>query len=91
MGEENIYIFGLRAEEIREMQQKGSYDPREHYENDAAIKEVLDALASDRFCPTSMGSSAGSSTSWCIAAIVTSISPTSPATSRRRRSSTENI
>ncbi len=28
VGEDNIYIFGLRAEEIREMQQKGSYNPQ---------------------------------------------------------------
>ncbi len=34
VGEDNIYIFGLRAEEIREMQQKGSYNPHERYDND---------------------------------------------------------
>ena len=55
VGEENIYIFGLRAEEIREMQQKGTYDPRERYEKDASVHEVMDALASDRFCPNEHG------------------------------------
>ena len=35
VGEDNIYIFGLRAEEIHEMQQKGSYNPRERYDSDA--------------------------------------------------------
>ncbi len=55
VGEDNIYIFGLRAEEIREMQQKGSYDPRERYEKDASVHEVMDALASDRFCPNEHG------------------------------------
>ena len=29
VGEENIYIFGLRAEEIRIMQQNNLYNPRE--------------------------------------------------------------
>jgi starch phosphorylase len=55
VGEENIFIFGLRAEEIHEMQVKGSYNPQQHYENDPAIHEVLDALTSDRFCPNEHG------------------------------------
>ncbi|MGA2688958.1 MAG: glycogen/starch/alpha-glucan phosphorylase [Candidatus Korobacteraceae bacterium] len=55
VGEDNIYIFGLRAEEIHEMQQKGSYNAHERYENDAAVREVMDALASDRFCPNEHG------------------------------------
>ena len=55
VGEDNIFIFGLRAEEIREMQQKGTYNAQERYENDAAVREVMDALASDRFCPNEHG------------------------------------
>jgi starch phosphorylase len=55
VGLDNIYIFGLRAEEILEMQQKGTYNPRERYDSDPAIKEVMDALASDRFCPNEHG------------------------------------
>jgi glycogen phosphorylase len=55
VGEENIFIFGLRAEEIHEMQQKGSYNPQQRYENDSAIHEVMDALSSDRFCPNEHG------------------------------------
>jgi starch phosphorylase len=55
VGEENIFIFGLRAEEIRVMQQKGTYNPQQQYENDPAIQEVMDAFASDRFCPNEHG------------------------------------
>jgi glycogen phosphorylase len=55
VGLDNIFIFGLRAEEILEMQQKGTYNPRERYDNDPAVKEVMDALASDRFCPNEHG------------------------------------
>jgi starch phosphorylase len=55
VGEDNIYIFGLRAEEIQEMQTKGTYNPRDRYDNDARIKAVMDALASDRFCPNEHG------------------------------------
>ena len=55
VGDDNIYIFGLRAEEIHEMQQKGAYDPRDRYDNDASVHEVMDALTSDRFCPNEPG------------------------------------
>jgi starch phosphorylase len=55
VGEENIFIFGLRSEEIREMQQKGSYNAQARYETDTAVREVMDALASDRFCPNEHG------------------------------------
>jgi len=37
------------------MQQKGSYNSHQRYENDAAVREVMDALASDRFCPNEHG------------------------------------
>jgi glycogen phosphorylase len=55
VGIDNIFIFGLRTEEILEMQKKGTYNPRERYDNDPLVKEVLDALASDRFCPNEHG------------------------------------
>jgi len=55
VGLENIFIFGLRAEEISEMQKNGSYNPRERYDTDPVVKEVMDALASDRFCANEHG------------------------------------
>ncbi len=55
VGPDNIFIFGLRAEEIQEMQKKGDYNPRDRYDNDPDVKEVMDALASDRFCPNEHG------------------------------------
>jgi starch phosphorylase len=55
VGEDNIYIFGLRAEEIREMQQKGTYNSHERYDADPAIREVMDAFTSNRFCPNEHG------------------------------------
>jgi starch phosphorylase len=48
-GEDNIYIFGLRAEQIEAMQQAGSYNPREYYDRDPRIKRVLDCFLNDRF------------------------------------------
>jgi starch phosphorylase len=55
VGAENIFIFGLTAEQIEELTSKGAYRPREYYEADARIKRVLDELASDRFCPGEPG------------------------------------
>jgi len=55
VGEDNIYIFGLRAEEIYEMQQKVSYNPREQYDTIPMVREVMDALAGDRFCANEHG------------------------------------
>jgi starch phosphorylase len=55
VGPDNIYIFGLRAEEIAEMQKKSSYNPHAIYDADPNIKEVMDSLASDRFCPNEHG------------------------------------
>ncbi len=55
VGLENIYIFGLRAEEIRAMQMQGLYNPREYYERDPRIKRVLDSLLQDRFAQNEPG------------------------------------
>ncbi len=37
------------------MQKKSSYNPHALYDSDASIQEVMDALASDRFCPNEHG------------------------------------
>ncbi|HKP14142.1 MAG TPA: glycogen/starch/alpha-glucan phosphorylase [Blastocatellia bacterium] len=55
VGEENIYIFGLRAEEIETMREQRSYSPREYYEGNPAVRRVLDALQSNRFCADEPG------------------------------------
>jgi starch phosphorylase len=54
-GEENIYIFGLKAEEIRTLQQHGSYHPHDLYMANPMLRRVLDTLASDRFNPQEPG------------------------------------
>jgi starch phosphorylase len=55
VGTENIYIFGLTAEEIEAHRKNGSYHPWEYYHRSPAIRRVMDALGSDRFCPTEPG------------------------------------
>jgi starch phosphorylase len=49
VGEENVYFFGLRAEEIADLRQRGAYDSRERYETSPAVRRVLDAIGSGRF------------------------------------------
>ena len=50
VGEENIFIFGLKAAEIEQMKRDRSYNPWEYYYRDGRIKQVMDALNSNRFC-----------------------------------------
>src|SRR5207302_1322501 len=53
VGADNIFIFGLTADQLGEL--RPSYNPRQYYERDAALRRVLDALASDLFCPREPG------------------------------------
>ncbi len=48
VGEENIYIFGLKAEEIRNIRNKG-YNSRDYYEKNSELKKVIDMLGSNYF------------------------------------------
>ncbi len=48
VGQENFFLFGLTAPEIALMKQKG-YRPREYYERNPLLREVLDGLADGRF------------------------------------------
>jgi starch phosphorylase len=54
IGGENMYIFGLTAQEIAERQTKG-FQAREIYDRDARVRRVIDVLSSDRFCSTEFG------------------------------------
>jgi starch phosphorylase len=54
-GEDNIYIFGLRAEQIEHMQRNGLYHAREYYDSDPRVKRVLDCFLNDRFSPSEPG------------------------------------
>jgi glycogen phosphorylase len=55
VGEENVFIFGLRAGEIAEMRRAGSYKPRDLYRANRHLARVMDSLNSDRFSPDEPG------------------------------------
>ena len=44
VGEENIYIFGLKAAEIEKMVASGKYNPKDIYNKNPEIKQVVDML-----------------------------------------------
>jgi len=52
VGADNIFIFGLKAEEIQAMRRNGSYQPRGCYDQDSRVRRVADSFASRRFCPS---------------------------------------
>jgi starch phosphorylase len=54
VGRDNIFIFGLHADQVAEMR-RGSYAPREFYNGDERLRSVVDAIASDRFCAAEPG------------------------------------
>ncbi|HEY7441719.1 MAG TPA: glycogen/starch/alpha-glucan phosphorylase, partial [Vicinamibacterales bacterium] len=55
VGDENMFIFGLTAEQIEARRENASYRPRDLYRRDARLKRVLDAFDSDRFSPQEPG------------------------------------
>lgn len=54
IGEENMFIFGLTAEEVSALKQSG-YDPWQYYSQDAQIRQVIDSIRGDLFCPDEPG------------------------------------
>ena len=50
VGDENLFIFGLTAEEVRDTLARG-YRPKALYEEDATIRGVIDAIRRGAFSP----------------------------------------
>ncbi|MFO0607744.1 MAG: glycogen/starch/alpha-glucan phosphorylase [Polyangiales bacterium] len=54
VGPDNFFLFGLTAEEVKQRLQRG-YNPREVYESDDELREVLDLIADGHFSVTEPG------------------------------------
>lgn len=50
VGDENIFIFGLTADEVSALQAKG-YTPWDIYQSDIELKQTLDMIAGGYFSP----------------------------------------
>ena len=44
VGEENAFIFGLRSDEVIRYENEGGYNPKDIYNSDAEIRQVIDQL-----------------------------------------------
>ncbi len=51
VGDENIFIFGLTADEVASLQSRG-YNPLDYYNANADLREVLNMIGSGFFSPT---------------------------------------
>lgn len=51
VGLENIFIFGLRAEEIAELRDSGRYRPAEYLARDAELARIVEAIRRNEFIP----------------------------------------
>ncbi|MEO8079400.1 MAG: glycogen/starch/alpha-glucan phosphorylase [Caldimonas sp.] len=54
VGDENIFIFGLKTPEVQALKRRG-HDPRRHYESDPALRAALDAIGGGTFSPAEPG------------------------------------
>ncbi|MBD3307128.1 glycogen/starch/alpha-glucan family phosphorylase, partial [candidate division KSB3 bacterium] len=50
VGEDNIFIFGMKTPEVEALQASG-YNPMEYYNGNADLKNVIDMIAAGLFCP----------------------------------------
>ncbi len=50
VGEENIFIFGLKANEVRELKLNG-YNPMDYYRKNSELAKVIDMIGSSYFAP----------------------------------------
>lgn len=55
VGAENIFICGLKTEEINQLIKTNSYNPYRIYENNNYIRRVMDAFKSDALCQETPG------------------------------------
>ena len=54
VGADNFFIFGNTAEEVEALRSKG-YSPRDYYEQDAELRQVLTQIATGVFSPNDPG------------------------------------
>jgi len=54
VGRDNIFIFGLTAQDIKELKIRG-YDPRTYIDHSPALKEIFELMHKDFFCPEEPG------------------------------------
>ncbi len=54
-GEENLFLFGLTAQQVADSRSVNFYNPRWHYENEPETRDALDLIFNDHFSPSEPG------------------------------------
>lgn len=54
MGIENMFIFGLNADEVTQLHSNG-YNPKNYYDSHSELKKVIDLIRSNYFCALEPG------------------------------------
>jgi starch phosphorylase len=54
VGAENFFLFGLDNEQVNGLKAQG-YNPREHYESNGELREVIDLISSGHFSKGDQG------------------------------------
>ena len=49
VGDDNIVIFGMKEEEVKQLKFLGNYNPFDIYNSDPRVKEVMDSLVNGTF------------------------------------------
>jgi starch phosphorylase len=52
VGRENMFVFGLTADEVTS-RRAGGYDPRHHYNSDSELRQALEMIGAGFFSPDS--------------------------------------
>jgi starch phosphorylase len=55
VGNDNIFIFGLRVDEVAKLRAARSYNPGELCDRDPRLKRVVESLGADTFCAKESG------------------------------------
>jgi starch phosphorylase len=58
VGADNIFIFGLTVEQVRQAKAAGSYNPWDIYQRNPHVRRIMDSFKNNRFCPRQPGSHA---------------------------------
>jgi starch phosphorylase len=51
VGDDNIFIFGLKAHEIEDLRRTGGYRPWDYYQRSPVLRRVMDSFRDGRFAP----------------------------------------
>jgi starch phosphorylase len=54
VGEENFFLFGLKADEVQQMKRSG-YNPKEYHDKNASLRKALDMIRTGYFSPDQPG------------------------------------